>query len=223
VKNIYQRLNDVRRAVRGVSKERLAEIRGRVSYKYGYTGHEDVTAAVRDLYVVHGIDVEVSCMSWERTSSSVAVGRVQITWRNIDDPADFKMVTMPCESMGNPGVAVGQAVSYAVKVAELKNLQLIGEADDDLEAVDRPLEHVKTVPEPDVERPDPKSPPDKNDLAMLLTLIAESEDPEGAAEPFLEMNWTKAQKKQVGAAIENRLEWIARESDPTDFPYGDNS
>lgn len=126
--NIYQRLNAVMRDVRGVAKDRENK-----HQRYMYQGHADVTAAVRESYVKHGVvrSAEILTLTLDANHTCIVHGRV--TWTNIDDKADVHAVTMwaAVPSTSNKGPAATQsgiALSYLVKQAELKTLAL---TDDD--------------------------------------------------------------------------------------------
>lgn len=126
--NIYQRLNAVMRDVRGVAKDRENQ-----HQRYKYQGHADVTAAVRQSYVEHGVvrSAEILTLTLDTNHTCIVHGRV--TWTNIDDRADVHTVTMwaAVPSTSNKGPAATQsgiALSYLVKQAELKTLAL---TDDD--------------------------------------------------------------------------------------------
>lgn len=126
--NIYQRLNAVMRDVRGVAKDRENQ-----HQRYKYQGHADVTAAVRESYVKHGVvrSAEILTLTLDTNHTCIVHGRV--TWTNIDDRADVHAVTMwaAVPSTSNKGPAATQsgiALSYLVKQAELKTLAL---TDDD--------------------------------------------------------------------------------------------
>lgn len=126
--NIYQRLNAVMRDVKGVAKDRVNE-----HQRYRYQGHADVTAAVREAYVKHGVvrSAEILTLTLDERHTCIVHGRV--TWTNADDRADVHSVSMwaavPSTSLKGPtATQSGIALSYLVKQAELKTLSL---TDDD--------------------------------------------------------------------------------------------
>lgn len=133
--NIYQRLACIRAEVQTVEKS------GKHKH-FAYAKHDDVTATLAPLYLRFGVD---RCVSIERTTRQGAVLAVEaiMAWVNIDDPNDRKQVGIFAEGVdvgfrtgGEPnidGLAVGKAISYAVKIAELKNFCLVGEATPDSE------------------------------------------------------------------------------------------
>ena len=124
--NIHQRINAVMRDV-----ERLAKTGHHKYHKFAFLGHDDVTQAVRRAFVTHGIVQTVSVLDTVRANDMVGV-RVSIEWVNMDEPSERVMI----EAYGESGVGgkggpnpqqVGQAVSYAVKNAQLKNFCLVGD------------------------------------------------------------------------------------------------
>jgi hypothetical protein len=128
IPNIYQRLNAVMRDVKGVAKDRHNKHQG-----YNYQGHADVTAAVRDAYVRHGIVRSADILTLQLDERHTCIAQGQVMWTNIDDPKDRHIITMwaavPSTSAKGPSATQsGIALSYLVKQAELKTLSL---TDDD--------------------------------------------------------------------------------------------
>lgn len=133
--NIYQRLHRIRSEVQTIEKS------GKHKH-FAYAKHDDVTATLAPLYLKYGVDREVSITETGRIGSVLSV-RGWIKWVNIDNPDDCKQVGIFAEGVdvgfrqgGEPnidGLAVGKAISYAVKIAELKNFCLVGESTPDNE------------------------------------------------------------------------------------------
>lgn len=126
--NIYQRLNAVMRDVKGVAKDRVNE-----HQRYRYQGHADVTAAVREAYVRHGVVRSAAIEHLELDERHTCIVRGVVRWTNIDDPNNGHAVVMwaavPSTSAKGPSATQsGIALSYLVKQAELKTLAL---TDDD--------------------------------------------------------------------------------------------
>lgn len=131
--NIYQRLARIRADVQTVEKA------GKHKH-FAYAKHDDVTATLAPLYLKYGVDREVSITQTGRIGSVLSVTG-KLRWVNIDNPSDCKEVGIFAEGVdvgfrtgGEPnidGLAVGKAISYAVKMAELKNFCLVGEATPD--------------------------------------------------------------------------------------------
>lgn len=135
--NIYQRINAVQKEVREVRKVRQNE-----HFKYKFIGHDDVTTALRDAKAAHGIVTIPTINSAERAEGMLRL-EVLITYVNADEPQDRFTVTSWGESFAEPtrsnpqprpsDLQMGKALSYAVKLAELKLFQLIGDSTADSE------------------------------------------------------------------------------------------
>lgn len=139
--NIYQRINAVQREVREVRKVRQNE-----HFKYKFIGHDDVTTALRDAKVAAGIVTVVTVNGSERVAGALRL-EVLISYVNMDNPDDRFTVTTWGESFAEPtarnpeprpsDLQLGKALSYAVKLAELKVFQLIGDSTPDSESAHR--------------------------------------------------------------------------------------
>jgi hypothetical protein len=128
-RNIYQRIQAIKREVHGVDQK------GKHTHGFRFAKHDDVTHALSGLYVKHGVDREVSIEQVERVGPVLAMW-VTVTWVNVDDPADFKKVKVFAEGVdvgkrgqdiNIDGLASGKGLSYAVKIAEMKNFCLVGD------------------------------------------------------------------------------------------------
>lgn len=162
--NIYQRLLLVKREVTGVDKK------GKHSQGFRFVTHDDVTAALSGLFVKYGIDREVTVLDAQRVSHLAKDGtpafvlamRVQVAWVNVDNPGERKCVEVFAEGVDNgtrrdgspniDGLASGKAISYAVKMAELKNFCLTGETTQDNERAQPLQEAAKPVEASDYQR-----------------------------------------------------------------------
>lgn len=148
--NIYQRLHRIRSEVQTIEKA------GKHKH-FAYAKHDDVTATLAPLYLKYGVDREVSITETGRIGSVLSV-RGWIKWVNIDSPDDCKQVGIFAEGVdvgfrngGEPnidGLAVGKAISYAVKIAELKNFCLVGESapDNERAAIGAPPPAINVSP-----------------------------------------------------------------------------
>jgi hypothetical protein len=137
--NLLQRINEVRKAISYVQKDRSVSTGGG-SYKA--VSHDMVTAMVRDHMVTHGI------VSWPTLVSSTAnpyeIGadlvrskqyRYEATYdfhfANADDPKDEIVIRIEAHGMDNADKAPGKALSYAKKYAVLKLFEIeTGESDE---------------------------------------------------------------------------------------------
>jgi len=140
--NIYQRLNNVRKGLSYLQKDKKVSSGGE-----GYRGlsHDKLTGELRPLLVEHGI-VVVPVL---RSQETVAAGESQkgnTKWQtrsiyevhfvNIDDPTDkcVAVVSGHGDDYGDKGA--GKALSYAVKYAALKVLSLETGEDDEARVED---------------------------------------------------------------------------------------
>jgi hypothetical protein len=100
---------------------------------YGYAGHEDVTAAIRHLYVKHGVVRTYEVERYELTNHGVFIATVNVHFVNIDEPTDRIVVPVagiaPCTTKNGSPTAqqAGVAISYAIKNAEFKTFSLKGD------------------------------------------------------------------------------------------------
>lgn len=126
--NIYQRLNAIMKVVRGVGKHGHNKHGG-----YSYAGHEAITDAVRDQYVKQGVVRTASVIDHQLLDGGTVMVKVKVSWVCTDNPIsrlDVDMVAVqPTQTKlgGLTAQQMGQAVSYAVKNAELKCLSLTGD------------------------------------------------------------------------------------------------
>lgn len=136
MENIYQRLNEVRKKVAYVQKDSTITVGG----SYMAVSHDQVTAATRNELIAHGILTVPRLVSSEvksagQTSRGTEIIRYEATFDvafvNIEMPSDS--VIMPVEAHANDtgDKAPGKALSYAVKYAILKILNLETGEDDE--------------------------------------------------------------------------------------------
>jgi len=130
--NIYQRINEVRKAVAYVQKDKDVST-GKGSYKA--VTHDMVTALVRPEMVKHGIvcfpvmvesNVAIPPKSKDGTESSQIryEATYDFTFVNADDPADKIVLRIQAHAMDNADKAPGKAISYAKKYAVLKLFEI---------------------------------------------------------------------------------------------------
>ena len=134
--NIYQRLNEVRKAVSYARKDKRVEGSG-----YMAITHDAVTALVREHFVEHGIVVTVSLDksamidSTTKTGKGIPIMRYEATYDvafvNADEPSDRVVMRLESHALDQGDKAPGKAISYAVKYAMLKILSIeTGEEDE---------------------------------------------------------------------------------------------
>ena len=126
-RNIFQRINEVRRAVGYVQKDKSVSTGGG-SYKA--VTHDQVTAMVRGPMIEAGIVCYPSLV--ESVSLPHADGAKQFryeaiydfTFVNIDAPSESLVVRIQAHAMDNADKAPGKAMSYAKKYALLKLFEI---------------------------------------------------------------------------------------------------
>lgn len=125
--NIYQRINEVRKAVDKIAKDKKVD-------SYMAVTHDNVTALTREHFVTHGIVIVPKLLS-ERT---VATGtftsrdtpfiRYEATYQfdvvNAEEPADCFASVIGVHAIDHGDKAPGKALSYAKKALVLKLLEL---------------------------------------------------------------------------------------------------
>lgn len=141
--NIYQRMRLVSEMVGSLAKERYNQ-----HHRYAFVGHEDVAAALGPAFVKAGIVQVVDIETAERLAGEIVRVVLQIAWVNVDRPEDRVVVRGIGESQsggkgGPQPQQLGVAISYAVKVAQLKCFCLAtGENIPDVEEQDGPQRAV---------------------------------------------------------------------------------
>lgn len=141
--NIYQRLNEVRKTVAYLQKDKKVEGKG-----YMAITHDAVTAAVRDPFIEHGVMVVPNLIKSAMLDSGTVTGkgnpilRYEATYRiafvNIEEPADRCEVDMEAHALDDGDKAPGKAISYATKYAFLKLLSIETGLDDEAREIAKP-------------------------------------------------------------------------------------
>jgi hypothetical protein len=146
--NIYQKINEVRRKVAFVKKEKKVE-----SYKA--VTHDQITALTRDHFVELGIIIipNVLRSAVKETGTTTSRGtpfvRLEVTYRfdvvNADDPLDRFSSDIEAHAIDHGDKAPGKVLSYAKKALILKLLEIeSGDADEDREEQHKPKESKVT-------------------------------------------------------------------------------
>lgn len=122
--NIYQRLNEVRKVVEYLQKDK--EVAG----KYMVVTHDAVTALVRPRLIEFGIITVPTLLKSQTTnttlttSKGIPIIRYEATYRvsfvNMEEPTDRVDVDIESHALDEGDKAPGKAISYAVKCAILK-------------------------------------------------------------------------------------------------------
>jgi hypothetical protein len=125
--NIFQRLNSIRREVEYLKKD--ATVTG-----YKAITHDFVTGAIRQHLITHGVLTIPRQTSWElrdtgKTTSkdtpfTVFIGTYEIDFVNEDPPNDKVTVTITATAEDTSDKNPGKCLSYAVKYALLKVLNI---------------------------------------------------------------------------------------------------
>lgn len=125
--NVYQRINEIRKAVAYIRKDKRVE-------NYTAVTHDAVTAETREHFIKHGVLVipheiesafiNTGATSAKGTPSMRFEAKYRIDFVNIDDPADKVSVELSSHALDFGDKAPGKAHSYAVKYALLKVLQI---------------------------------------------------------------------------------------------------
>ena len=135
--NIYQRLNEIRRAVAYVQKDKQVS-----GYGYMAVTHDAVTSALREHLITHGVLIVPALESISASPSGTTTGkgipiiRVEaiyvVEFVNVDEPSDKVGLRVAAHAMDEGDKAPGKAVSYATKYAMLKMFSIeTGEDDED--------------------------------------------------------------------------------------------
>lgn len=128
--NIYQRINEVRKTVAYIRKEK--EVTGGGTYKV--VTHDQVTGEIREPFIEHGIIVVPQLITSDVRDTGTTTGkgipiiryeaRYNIAFVNCDQPEDKIIVCAESHATDQGDKAPGKAISYAVKYAMLKLLSI---------------------------------------------------------------------------------------------------
>jgi len=132
--NIYQRVNEVRKAVDKIVKDKKVE-------GYMAVTHDNVTALTREHFVEQGIVIVPKLLS-ERTvptgtftSRETPFIRYEATYEfavvNADEPSDAFSAVIGVHAIDHGDKAPGKALSYAKKALVLKLLELESVSDEE--------------------------------------------------------------------------------------------
>ena len=121
--NIYQRINEVRKAIGYIQKDKAVSTGGG-SYKAAT--HDAVTGMVRAALIEHGVVIVPSVLSAVFNAKEpdakqrLYEATYQIEFVNIDEPSDRIVTQQNAHALDNGDKAPGKAMSYATKYASLK-------------------------------------------------------------------------------------------------------
>ena len=132
--NIYQRINEVRKAIGYVQKDKAVSTGGG-SYKA--VTHDAVTGMVRAALIEHGVVIVPSVVSSvfnakePEAKQRLYEATFQIEFVNMDEPTDRIVTHQTAHALDNGDKAPGKAMSYATKYAILKLFNIeTGESDE---------------------------------------------------------------------------------------------
>jgi len=121
--NIYQRINEVRKSIGYVQKDKAVSTGGG-SYKA--VTHDAVTGMIRDALIKNGVVIVpsvISCVFHPKEPDAkqrLYEATYDIEFVNIDEPADRIVSKQSAHALDNGDKAPGKAQSYATKYAILK-------------------------------------------------------------------------------------------------------
>ena len=121
--NIYQRINEVRKEISYVQKDKAVSTGGG-SYKA--VTHDAVTGMVRASLIKHGVVIVPSVLTAvfhpkePDAKQRLYEATFQVDFVNMDDPADRISTQQNAHALDNGDKAPGKAMSYATKYAILK-------------------------------------------------------------------------------------------------------
>ena len=121
--NIFQRINEVRKAIGYVQKDKAVSTGGG-SYKA--VTHDAVTGMVRASLIEHGVIIVPSVVNSvfhpkePDAKQRLYEATFQIEFVNMDEPADRIVTQQTAHALDNGDKAPGKAMSYATKYAILK-------------------------------------------------------------------------------------------------------
>ena len=131
--NLFQRINEVRKSINYVQKDKTVSTGQGGGYKA--VTHDQVTGIVREHMVKHGIvsyPVLVESTSLPKEVNAAMEMAKQFRYEatydfhfvNIDDPKDELVIRIQAHAMDNADKAPGKALSYAKKYAILKLFEI---------------------------------------------------------------------------------------------------
>jgi len=145
--NIYQKINEVRKLVDYVQKDKRVGEGG-----YLAVTHDAVTALTRQHFIAQGVVIVPSLISSQTvlTGTATAKGipfiRYEAKYRfdvvNADEPQDRFQVEIESHAMDQGDKAPGKALSYAKKYVVLKLLEIESGEEEEEREVQKPAEKI---------------------------------------------------------------------------------
>jgi len=148
--NIYQRVNEVRKAVDYLKKDKKVE-------SYWAVTHDMVTREVRQFLIEFGIvfvirqtsgqTFDTGKTTMKKTPITRYEGFYEIDFVNMDDPSDKFTTAIGSQAEDHGDKAPGKALSYAVKAIMLKEFNIETGEDDEsrIEAKLKPIGELDVI------------------------------------------------------------------------------
>lgn len=139
--NIYQRINEIRKKVEYLKKEKAVQ-------GYKVVTHDQVTGALRDCFIQYGVIVVPNEMGSVMINTDTQTGsgtpwmryeaKYTIEFVNMDKPEETISINVSAHAMDTGDKAPGKALSYATKMAMLKLFSIeTGEDDEERPEIKR--------------------------------------------------------------------------------------
>lgn len=128
--NIFKRLWRIERELGHVAKAQVATVKmeSGASYKYNYSGHDVILAAVNPLLAKHGVKSLPTTINHERIGN-MTVLTVRVDFINIDAPEDRTSVEMVNYGADKGDKGASKALTNAIREAVKKALNITSEED----------------------------------------------------------------------------------------------
>lgn len=207
--NLYQRINEVRKKVVYVQKDKKVGEGG-----YLAVTHDAVTALARSHLIEHGIVFVPSLVSsgTELTGTTTAKGvpfirytaRYRFTVVNADEPTDMLTMEIEAHAIDQGDKAPGKALSYAKKYAVLKLLEIeSGEEEEE-----REFQKSKGGIKPNAGAMDALSKEDKDKVEGVASSVIdcfEAGEPETAYDVIVEAKMNTTQKLALWVFLDSTM------------------
>ena len=185
--NIYQRINEVRKDVSYVQKDKRVQEGG----GYMAVTHDAVTAMLRDSLIKNGIIISLSVVNSNisDTGTTTAKGtpfiryeaRYDVAFVNIEQPEDRLTISIESHALDLGDKAPGKSMSYAKKYAMLKVFEIeTGEDDEGRQEQHKSKESNKSEARSEWDKLDAETQNWMTEEAMAITVMLKDSDIEGA-------------------------------------------
>ncbi len=119
IKNIYQRMLAIMNEVQYLQKTDKAA----KGLPYKFITHDQVTGSLHMPMVKHGVFTKSNILECRQDGNRTIV-KVSVSFINVDDPQDMFEIISYGYGIDNQDKGIGKAISYATKMALLKNFML---------------------------------------------------------------------------------------------------